>query len=128
MTARLPKLSPLDIARAAWGDNMPAWIETLATACNRTSQARVAVQLDRTASMISQLLHNKYPASTANIEDRVRGVFMNGLVQCPALGAMPTDICQNWRVKSKTFVPGNPTRVTLYRACHKCPRFLETAE
>lgn len=113
---------PLETARAAWGPAMPDWIERLAQECSRSSQAKVATALDRSATMISQVLSRKYPGDMASIEDRVRGVFMNQTVICPALGDLPTQACQDWRDKAKTFALGNPMRVRMYRACHTCPR------
>jgi hypothetical protein len=122
------KFTSLDVARAAWGVPLPDWIEALAMACSQTSQAKVAVRLDRTAGMISQLLNNKYPANTANIEERVRGLFLNGQVLCPSLGPLPVNECQDWRIKAKDFQVGNPMRIRMFRACARCPRFTEAME
>lgn len=122
------KVTPLQTARAAWGANIPDWIEALAIACTETSQAKVAARLDRTAGMISQLINNKYPALTVQIEERVRGVLLDGKVQCPSLGALPVNHCQDWRAKAKDFQVGNPTRIRMFRACNRCPRFLEASE
>lgn len=122
------RLTSLDVARAAWGEPMPDWIEALALACTKTSQAKVAIRLDRTGGMISQLLNNKYPAGTANIEERVRGVFLDGQVLCPSLGPLPVNECQDWRIKAKDFQVGNPMRIRMFRACSRCPRFLEALE
>ena len=105
---------------------MPDWIERLAVECGRSSQNRVASALDRSATMISQVLSKTYPGDLAGIEDRVRGVFMDQTVLCPALGDLPTQACQDWRDKAKTFALGNPMRVRMYRACRACPRNQET--
>ena len=122
------RLNSLDVARAAWGDDLPDWIEALARACVETSQAKVANRLDRTGGMISQLLNNKYPASTANIEERVRGLYLDGQVLCPSLGPLPVHLCQDWRAKAKDFQVGNPMRIRMFRACTRCPRFTEVPE
>lgn len=114
--------TPLDIARAAWGEPLPDWVETLAIACGQSSQAQVAKQLGRSGAVISQVLRRTYPASTAGIEDRIRGVFLAVAVECPALGAVPTNECQDWREKARVFAMGNPLRARMYRACHACPR------
>ena len=113
---------PLENTRAAWGCEIPDWIETLAIECGRSSQTKVARALDRSGAMISQTLANKYPGDLSALEDRVRGVFMDAKVDCPAMGAMPMQICQDWRAKSKTFAWGNPQRTRMYRACNGCPR------
>lgn len=122
------KPTPLDVAKAAWGEPLPDWIEALAIACTETSQAKVAARLDRTGGMISQLLNAKYPASTANIEERVRGMFLDGQVQCPSLGVLPVNECQDWRIKAHKFQVGNPMRLRMFRACKACPRFKEVSE
>lgn len=113
---------PLETARAAWGAAIPDWIETLALECGRTSQRVVAEKLGRSAAVISQVLNRKYPADMKKVEERVRGVFLDAVVACPAMGEMPLQDCQDWREKSRTFALGNPTRVRMYRACSRCPR------
>ena len=115
--------TPLNIARAAWGGDLPDWVEALALACQRSNQAAVARDLGRSGAIISQVLRRIYPASTDRIEERVRGVLMNGTVDCPALGSLSTDKCQDWRQKAREFVIASPQRTRMYRACLKCPRF-----
>lgn len=114
--------TPIDVARAAWGEILPDWVETLAIECGRTSQIDVARKLDRSGAVISQVLRNKYPAETGIIEERVRGVFLAGQVACPGLGEIPTHQCQDWREKSRVFAIGNPMRARMFRACNACPR------
>ncbi|MDT8856457.1 hypothetical protein RNZ50_15795 [Paracoccaceae bacterium Fryx2] len=114
--------SPLDIARAAWGAALPGWVEALAIECGRSSQTAVAKQLDRSGALISQVLRNKYPADLAGIEERFNGVFQDATVMCPALGVIPANECQDWRLKARAFALGNPTRTRMYRACGGCPR------
>lgn len=120
------KVTAFDIAREGWGADMPDWIEALAKACMLTSQAQVARELDRSGAIVSQVLRNTYTASTARIEERVRGKYMAGTVICPALGSLPTDQCQDWREKAQEFGYGSPLRARMYRACHRCPRFTTT--
>jgi hypothetical protein len=120
--------SPLDVAKAAWGETPPDWIEALAKACARASQATVARDLGRSPAVISQVLRRVYPADTARIEERVRGLYMNGTVDCPALGPLSTLKCQDWREKSAVFAHGNPLRARMFRACNDCPRFPKEAE
>ncbi len=115
-------LMPLDRAKAAWGDKLPDWVERLAVECGRSSQSKVASALDRSATMVSQVLSKSYPGDMAAIEDRVRGIYMDKTVICPALGDLPTQECQDWRNKARVFALGNPMRVRMYRACLSCPR------
>jgi hypothetical protein len=116
-------LSTLERARLKWADAiMPDWVERLAIECSRSSQNKVAAALDRSATMISQVLSRTYPGDMAAIEDRVRGVYMDQTVICPALGDLPTQVCQDWRDKARVFALGNPMRTRMYRACQGCPR------
>jgi hypothetical protein len=119
---------PLDIAREAWGRDLPTWVETLAIECGKASQTKVAAKLDRSTAMISQVLRRKYPGDLVALEQRVRGVFEDAVIQCPALGTMPVHVCQDWQGKAAQFQTGNPLRVRMYRACHRCPRIRKEAK
>lgn len=114
-------------AEESWGAPLPDWVRSLALACQRTSQSRVAAELDRSPAVVSTVLRKKYAGSYDRIEERVRGLLMNGRIDCPALGQLPTHECQDWREKAKVFAAGNPTRTRMFRACRKCPMFLKEA-
>lgn len=117
-----PGPTPLEIAREAYPDGLPEWIEALAIECARTSQKRVADRMNRSAAMISTVLRGKYAGSLAAVEEVFKGVFLDARIECPALGVIPTNVCQDWRRKSHTFASGNPLRVWMFRACNRCPR------
>jgi hypothetical protein len=121
--------APLEVAREAWGADLPGWVEALALECGRSSQNRVAVRLERSAAMISQVLRRKYPGDLAAIEERFKGVFQAQVLECPALGLIPSNECQDWRAKARSFALGNPLRTRMFRACGRCPRHVggETA-
>lgn len=110
-------------AEEAWGSPLPDWIKSLALACERSSQSKVAAQLDRSRAVVSTVLRKKYAGSYDRIEERVRGVLMDGKVDCPGMGLIPSHECQDWREKAKDFASGNPTRTRMFRACHRCPVF-----
>jgi len=118
-------LTALDNARAAWGEQLPDWIETLALECQATSQSKVAKALDVSPTAISQVLHGKYAGSTARMEERVRGVYLDGKVMCPALGELAVNECLKHRDRAKTFEMASPTRVMMFRACNRCPRMTQ---
>ena len=113
---------PVDTARTAWGDALPDWVERLASECAATSQNKVAVRLNRSASLISAVLRNKYRGDMASVEDLVRGVFERKRVGCPALGEIRLDVCRDWQVKSRTYSNVNSTRQRMFRACNGCPK------
>jgi hypothetical protein len=114
--------APLDVARNAWGEALPDWVQALALECGRSSQNKVAVRLGRSAAMISLILRAKYPGDLTAFEERFRGVFQAQALDCPALGLIPSHECQDWRVKGKAFTPGNPLRTRMFRARAACPR------
>lgn len=115
-------------AEESWGAPLPDWIKSLALACERSSQSKVAAQLDRSPAVVSTVLRKVYKGSYERVEERVRGVLMDGRVECPALGQLPQHECQDWREKAKDFAVGNPTRTRMFRACNRCPIFLKEGE
>lgn len=118
----MSQITPLTTARAAWGEAIPDWVEALALECARSSQNAVARELERSSSMVSQVLRNKYPGSLTAIEERFRGVFLDARVHCPALGDIPSNVCQDWREKAREFVPTNSQRSRMFQACKTCAR------
>lgn len=111
------------IAEEGWGTPLPDWVRILAIACQRTSQSKVAAELDRSPAVVSTVLRKKYAGSYDRIEERVRGVLMDGKMECPGMGLIRTHECQDWREKARSFHPGNPTRTRMFRACNRCPVF-----
>jgi hypothetical protein len=114
---------PVHIAKTAWGDDLPDWVLALAEACAGSSQNRVAEELGRSASLVSNVLRRKYPGNMEAIEERVRGVYMATVIECPALGSLSTDQCQVWRGRARHLEGHNTRRVRMFRACRRCPRF-----
>ncbi len=113
----------LDAARAAWGEDLPDWIEALARECDASSQSKIAARLGRSPALVSQVLRRKYAADLAGVEQVFRGVFEQLTVECPSLGELPANACRDWQLKAARFVNVNSLRVRMYRACHSCPRF-----
>lgn len=118
--------APIDIARNAWGEDIPDWVVVLATECGQSSQNKVARKLNRSASLVSGVLRKTYRGSMDAVEDVVRGVFMSGTVICPALGEVSSAACRDWMRRAQSFSNVNSERVRMYRACHACPRLKGT--
>ncbi|RJE87111.1 hypothetical protein [Paracoccus onubensis] len=114
---------PVAIAHAAWGEAMPDWIAGLARECEASSQNKVAQRMNRSASLVSAVLRNKYKGSLEAVEEIYRGVFEKAVTNCPSLGTIPANECRDWQVKAVRFVNVNSMRVRMYRACNACPRF-----
>lgn len=115
--------TPVEIARAAWGEHMPDWVEGLARECAASNQTRVATRMGRSPSLISQLLRNKYPGDLDGLKETFNAVFRNSKVDCPALGEISTVLCRDWRDKARAYQNTSFTRVRMFRACHACPLF-----
>lgn len=119
--------APIDIARDAWGDPVPDWIEVLAGKCGTMTQRLVAERIGYSAGLVSQLLRNRYKGNIAAIEEAVRGAWMGSTVVCPVMGTIPTDTCRDWQRKARKYVPSSNNRVRMFRACGKCPRHVKEA-
>ncbi len=114
-------MSARDTACEFWGEAPPDWVAALALACDETSQNKVALKLERSATLVSNILRNRYPADTGLVEDLVRGHLMKETVACPALGEIGKQVCRKWRGKARHFENVNSQTVTMYRACNRCP-------
>jgi len=68
---------------------------------------------------VNQALKGAYKGSLKNVEARVRGALMNATVDCPVLGEIPKNRCQDWQAKPKAFT--NSFRRQMYKACRNCP-------
>jgi hypothetical protein len=110
-------MSALDTAREFWGAGIPDWVEALALACDRTSQNKVAQEIGRSGSLVSNILRARYPADTGVVEDLVRGHFMRESVECPVMGTIGKQVCG----RTRQFQNVNHQYVTMYRACNRCP-------
>lgn len=112
------------IAKDGWG-HVPEWIVALIKACDRpgSSQNKVAKELGVSATTVSQSISNKYQGDMARIEDRVRSVFLNGNVKCPALGAIGARVCLSHRDQAQELRSASPMKVRMFKACNACPRF-----
>ncbi len=105
----------LDRARAAWGDDLPAWVEALARECDATNQTLAAKRIGYTPAVVSHVLRRTYTGSLSAVERAVKGALMAATVTCPILGTLGTDVCQTHQKAG--FSSGNPLRVQLWRAC-----------
>ncbi|MGZ9811259.1 hypothetical protein ACXN5S_12425 [Pseudoroseicyclus sp. H15] len=118
----------LQKAREAWGAELPDWVVSLAEACAASSQNKVAARVGYSGAVISGVLSRRYRGDMSAVEERVRGALMRAVVDCPALGELPTNECADWRKKARQFSGHNSQRVRMYRACHGCPRFKREPE
>jgi hypothetical protein len=108
-------------ARAAWGEDVPAWIVTLAEACARSSQSSVAKDIGYSAPTVSQVIGNSYNGDLGRIEQIVRDVLMHETIRCPIMGEMANSVCLSWQ--KKPFATTSSHRIRMYQACRSgCPQ------
>lgn len=105
----------LALARGAWGAELPAWLETLARACDASTQAAVARRMRYSPTVINQLLAAKYEGSRAAVEAAFKGAFGGATVTCPVVGEIASHVCAEHQ--RAPFAMTNPMRTRLYRAC-----------
>lgn len=115
----------MQIAQEAWGGEVPDFVEALVRACDAagSSQNKVASKIGYSGAVISQIIRNSYGAETGTLEARVRAVYMDGAVDCPALGSIEAAGCLAWRDKAKALRSASPLVVQMFNQCRRCPRY-----
>ncbi|MFH0302659.1 transcriptional regulator [Bradyrhizobium sp. 31Argb] len=107
-------------ARKAWGDAIPAEVETLARLADRITQRKAAERIGYSNAVVSYVLGNKYTGDIDRVKAKIRGALMNETVMCPILGEIGTDRCLNEQKMDNT--GASSIRARLYRACRSgCP-------
>lgn len=109
------KRPPIDVARAAWGDELPGWVETLAEEAGRTTGADVARRIGYSDAVVSSVIARKYKGRLDNVEARVSGALMGVTVDCAVLGEIARDRCID--EQGRPFSSSSSVRARLYRAC-----------
>lgn len=118
--APVVKRPPIEVARDAWGNDLPAWVEALALEASRTSGAAVARRISYSDAVVSSVIANKYKGRLDNVEARVSGALMGVTVDCPVLGDIARDRCID--EQGRPFSSSSSVRARLYRACRNdCP-------
>lgn len=96
------------------------WLHVLKDEVERQGMRLVAEKLGVSKATVSQVLNNKYKASTHVIQQRVEGVYMAFTVDCPILGDIAANQCLEHQ--NRKFAATNHIRVALYKACRNgCP-------
>ncbi|MGD9539057.1 MAG: helix-turn-helix domain-containing protein [Alphaproteobacteria bacterium] len=99
------------------------WLEALRAEVKATSLARAAQKIGVSRSTVSEVLSGKYAASTAAIEQRVRGALLSETVTCPVSGEIRRDQCLKFQRQKPAGV--NQSEWRLYHACRGgCPHSL----
>jgi hypothetical protein len=82
----------------------------------------VISELGISSATLSQVINDKYGASTDAIELKIMKFYGNdGKVTCPILGQIDPRQCANTYNRSQKITSaGNPATIRLYMACRKC--------
>lgn len=96
------------------------WIVALAAQCELSSQGKVAKRLGVSAAMVNQAIKGAYRGNLARLEERVRGEFMQKVVQCSVLGRISARRCQD--EQAHPFSTESRLAVALYQACRRCAK------
>lgn len=94
------------------------WFSALQAACEVASQSKVAAQCGISATAVNQVLKGSYKGNLDNVIEKISGALLNQSVNCPVLDDITTDLCARYRKEG--FMPTNPMRVQLFRACQNC--------
>lgn len=95
------------------------WQELLKNKVDLLGRRNVESDLSISRTTLSQLLGDKYPADTKNIERKVLRAYAKSHIDCPVLGQISVARCNSESVKP--FSATSPQRVKLYRSCANCP-------
>ena len=116
------KIDALAIAQEAWGMHLPEFIRALAQRCNEIGQRRVAQAIKYSASVVNQVLRNKYQGDMKKIESAIRGGLLAIKVKCPGVhhAEIPLHDCLSYqKMKLST---ASPMRSRIHSACRNgCP-------
>ncbi|ACF01871.1 putative transcriptional regulator [Rhodopseudomonas palustris TIE-1] len=108
-------------ARAAWGNELPDWIEELAKEANRITARSIAKRLGYSNATISYVISRSYKGNLKRVEETVRGALMGVTVDCPIVGEIGRDRCLEEQKMGNT--GASPNRARLYHSCRsgRCP-------
>lgn len=123
-TGRKP--SNADKAAAAWGADLPGWVQRLAAACDAGGLNKTAAKIQLSPALVSLVIRRKHHAGYAYAEARVRSILMTPIISCPVLGLISAAQCRDQQAKPFTSV--NPLAVAVYRACRGGCRYWAAKE
>lgn len=106
-----------------WEGNAPEWVKRLATFCDEESQAAAARKIGRSASLVNQVLKNKYTGDLNAVQQRVEAALKDEGVMCPVLGNIAGDVCL--KQQRQPYSSANHVAVRLFKACRNCPHNLK---
>lgn len=104
-------------ALSVWGEP-PDWIAALASACDGSTQSRVAQNLGLNPGYLSWALTRQHARYHPRVEAAVRGRLMAAHVECPILGTLRLDRCALLRTGRARLSPA--MRARLAQACPTC--------
>lgn len=108
-------------AELGWGEDLPDWIRTLATACDTSSQRIVADQIKYSKTVVSLVIKGTYKGDLTAVETAVNARLMNAQIECPILGEIPLAACLKNQVPPARYT--NSEQIKFAQACPECPNY-----
>ena len=107
----------------AWGRDLPDWVLALAEFVDQPGiRLRGAEkQLGYSTAVISTVISKSYGGDVGRVEEKVRGLLMGLVVECPELGELSRNTCLDWQKKPRAQT--SSLRARMYHACRRCPNF-----
>ncbi|MDX2094339.1 MAG: hypothetical protein SFW64_00105 [Alphaproteobacteria bacterium] len=112
------QLTALQIAQAHWTP-VPDWVRLLAEYSDKHTQAAASRKIGRSASLVNQVLKQKYPGDLQAVQARVETALKIEMVRCPIMGPIAGSECL--KHQGVPYNPGNHMAVALFRQCRRCP-------
>ncbi len=116
-------ITPTEQVQKCWGDSAPTWVTDMARECEKSSQMKVAKSIGRSASLINQVLKNKYLGNLSDVQSRFERANKDQKIKCPILNQISGEKCLSQQ--AKPYDPSNHFAVRLFRACRRCPQNLK---
>lgn len=111
----------LDKAELGWGEEMPDWIRALASACDFSSQAKVATRVNYSKTVVSLVLKGTYTGDLTAVERAINASLMNAQVECPIAGELPLAACLKNQIPPARYTNGD--QVKFAQTCPACPNY-----
>lgn len=119
----LQKVSATEIVYESWSGIPPEWVVALAKYCDSKTQVDAGRKIGRSASLVNQVLKNRYTGDLSNVQSRAEAAFNIKKVACPILGEINGEDCL--KHQTQPYNSGNHIAVSLFRACRKCPQNIQ---
>ena len=104
--------------QAGWGNSAPAWVQTLANACDAAGTRKTARKIGVSPACISWAVRNKRGYKFTFVQGKTESILMASIIPCPIKGAITRAECET--EQARPFVATNRMRAQQFKACQQC--------